>query len=67
MSIKYAVPVWCQYDDGYREPEGDVIVNRYPVVGDKLILCDKKEWVVVAVEGDPAHCWPKVICEKCDA
>jgi len=65
MSISYDVPVVCQFpnQDGFREPEGTVIVNRYPVVGDVLILSDKKEWIVVAVEGDPNYCWPEVICE----
>ena len=66
MSVKYAVPVWCQSEDGFREPEGDVVVDEYPKVGDELLLCDGKKWKVVAIEGDPELCWPKVICEKID-
>lgn len=62
MPIMLAVPVWCEYEDGFREPEGDIIVSRYPIVGDELVLCDKKTWVVTDIEGDPRTCWPKVIC-----
>lgn len=66
MSIQIAVPVWCQYDDGFREPEGDVLMpdSKYPVIGDVLTLCDGKKWKVVKIEGDPERCWPRVICEK---
>jgi len=64
MLIKLAVPVWCEYDDGFREPEGDVIVgSEYPKIGDELVLCDKNTWVVKAIEGDPRYEWPKVICK----
>lgn len=58
------VPVWCQYDDGFREPEGDVWLEQYPEIGDELTLCDGNKWKVVAIEGDPKRCWPKVICEQ---
>lgn len=62
--IKLAVPVWCEYPNGFREPEGDVIVgSEYPKVGDELVLCDGKTWVVKVIEGDPNYGWPKVICE----
>lgn len=62
--VKLAVPVWCEYEDGFREEEGDIIVDEYPKVGDKLKLCDGKIWTVVKVEGNPAICWPKVICHQ---
>ena len=62
MIVKIAYPVICQFNDGFREPEGDVIFDSPPKVGDKMILSDKKEWIVVKVEKD--YDWPKVIVEK---
>ncbi len=62
--LMLAVPVWCQYDDGFREPEGDVLMEKYPKIGDELTLCDNKKWKVIVIEGNPVLCWPKVICKK---
>lgn len=62
--IRFAIayPVWCQYDDGFREPEGDMAFEPPPKVGDELILCDKKTWIIVKIE--QGYNWPKVICER---
>lgn len=63
MKVLLCVPVWCEHDDGFREPEGDVVVgSAYPAVGFGMVLCDKKVWQVKRIEGNPEHEWPKVIC-----
>ena len=63
MGFKVGVPVWCEYTNGFREPEGDVVTSRYPKVGEGMVLCDGKVWMVVALEGPhPSRGWPKVIC-----
>lgn len=67
MTFKIAVPVWCEYEDGFREPEGDVITNRYPFIGEGMMLCDKRLWIVTAVEGCPNLGFPDVICHRADS
>jgi hypothetical protein len=66
MRFKISFPVICEYEDYFREPEGDVIGDRYPYTGEGIILCDKHLWIVTAIEGDPNFGWPKVICHRAD-
>lgn len=37
--------VYCSGEDFY-EPEGIIYFDGPPKIGDKAILCDKKEWTV---------------------
>lgn len=56
--------VMCEYDDGFQEPEGTVIFDSlHPPIGTKVILSDKKEWIVVKDNMDN-ECNPHIVCKK---
>jgi hypothetical protein len=39
--------VWCCHD--FREPEGTVWFDHEPMIGEKIKLCDGKEWTITKI------------------
>jgi hypothetical protein len=48
MNIYIVYFIWCVGED-FREPEGNMGFSSDPQVGDKITLCDGKEWTIKSV------------------
>ena len=59
--MKYGIFVTCYYKGGHApEPEGNVIFDHYPKIGDRKILSDGKIWEVFQVY-ENLHCDMKLV------
>ena len=56
--MKIGIGVMCHYPDEAPEPEGTVFFEGMPKVGDKAMLSDDEEWIVVRVENDYCNSYP---------
>lgn len=62
--IKIGLGVMCEYDDDAPEPEGTVIFDCFPKIGDEVILpSDGKVWVVTSINPNPYASYP-IICKE---
>lgn len=63
--MKFGLGVMCEYPDDAPEPEGTVIFNGMPKVGDKVVLpSDNKTWTVIRI--DEYGSYPIVVAKDID-
>lgn len=59
----YGIYVICHYENDAPEPEGVVLFDRPPKIGDRKILCDGKTWEVFEVN-ENGSCDMKIVPQK---
>ncbi len=63
--IKIGLGVMCEYDDDAPEPEGTVIFDSFPKIGDEVMLpSDGKVWIVTRIDDNPYSSYPIRCKEK---
>lgn len=51
IKVKIGLGVMCEFDDEAPEPEGTVIFNKWPKVGDEIVLpSDGKVWIITKIK-----------------
>ncbi len=66
-NMQFGLLVLCREHEGemkgFTEPEGTVLFDSlHPAIGTKVMLCDKKEWTVVA-DNMCREYNPHIVCE----
>ncbi len=63
IKVKIGLGVMCEYENNAPEPEGTVIFNGWPKVGDEVILpSDGKVWVITRIR--EYDCYPVIVRRK---
>ncbi len=60
--MKFGLGVMCYFKDGAPEPEGTVIFDTWPEIGDEVVLSDNKIWIITSVS--EYGCWPVHVKRK---
>lgn len=63
IKVRIGLGVMCEYDNDAPEPEGTVIFNDWPKVGDEVVLpSDGKVWIITRIEERDTY--PVIVRQK---